>query len=81
MKNKIKEHNIIKGNQLVVQSIDIDSQDLQAEVEAEITLLAVIAPDWFDSKLFRNAFYSSSLIDRKMKKKPRLSKTSRSKTK
>jgi len=39
-------------------------------METEIILLTTIAPDWFDSKLFRNALYSSRLIERKMKKNP-----------
>ncbi len=70
MKNRIKEHNIIKGDKLEFQSIEIDNQELQAEVETEITLLSTIMPDWFDSAMLRNALYSKMLIERKMKKNP-----------
>lgn len=70
IKNRVKEYNIVKDDKLEIQTIAINNAELQADAEAEITLLATVSSDWFDTKLFRNALYSSSLIERKMRKNP-----------
>jgi len=70
MKSKVSEYNIIKDDKLQINSIAIDNQELQAEAEAETALLGSVGVSWFDSKLLRNALYSTSLIERKAKKDP-----------
>lgn len=70
MKKRVKDYNIIKNDKLEFQTINIDNKELQADAEIEITLLATVSSDWFDSKLFRNALYSNSLIESKMKNNP-----------
>lgn len=70
IKGKVKDYSLIKDDKLEIKTLEISNQDLAADIEAEVTLLSAINADWFDSKMFRNALYSSALIERKMKKNP-----------
>lgn len=72
MKNNLNEHyGVTKKGDLELDGIlDISSDNaaLQARVETDITLLASVQADWFDSQLFKNSMLSSIVLSNQVKK-------------
>jgi transcriptional regulator with XRE-family HTH domain len=72
MKNNLNQYyGITKQGDLQVDGIlDIssDNAQLQARIETDITLLASVQADWFDSQLFKNSMLSSIVLSNQVKK-------------
>jgi len=72
MKNNLDQYyGVTKKGDLEVDGIlDISSDNaaLQARVETDITLLATVQADWFDSQLFKNSMLSSIVLSNQVKK-------------
>lgn len=72
MKNNLNQYyGVTKKGDLEVDGIlDIssDNAQLQARIETDITLLASVQADWFDSQLFKNSMLSSIVLSNQVKK-------------
>lgn len=44
------------------------NKELQATIEADVTLLASVQADWFDSQLFKNSMLSSIVLNNQVRK-------------
>jgi len=51
-------------------SVASENADIQAQAEADITLLAAVGADYFDSQLFKNSMLSSIVLSNQVKKDP-----------
>ena len=72
MKSKLALHDgITKDGKLDTTGIlDIasDNKELQAQIETDVTMLATVQADWFDSQLFKNSMLSSIVLNNQVKK-------------
>lgn len=72
MKNRLSEYDgVTKDGKLKTDAmLDLatDNKELQAQVEADITILASVQADWFDSQLFKNSMLSSIVLNNQVKK-------------
>ena len=74
MKNKLTQHyGISKSGGLEVGGmLDLSSSnaEIQAKAETDVTLLATIGADYFDSQLFKNSILSSIVLNNQVKNDP-----------
>ncbi len=72
MKNKLAKYDgVTKEGKLSLDGVlDLasDNQQLQAQIEADVTMLASVQADWFDSQLFKNSMLSSIVLNNQVKK-------------
>lgn len=72
MKNQLNQYyGVTKQGSLEVDGIlDIasDNAQLQARIETDITLLASVQADYFDSQMFKNSMLSSIVLSNQVKK-------------
>ena len=74
MKNELNQYyGVTKEGALEVDGmLDLSSSnaEIQARVETDITLLASVGADYFDSQLFKNSMLSSIILSNQVKKDP-----------
>jgi uncharacterized OsmC-like protein len=72
MKSKLNEyHGVTKEGKLETDGLlDLASNNaqLQAKIETDVTMLASVQADWFDSQLFKNSMLSSIVLNNQVKK-------------
>jgi len=72
IKDKLKHHyGITKNGGLKadgILSIGSDNTELQAQVEADMIILASVQADYFDSQLFKNSMLSSIVLNNQVQK-------------
>lgn len=72
MKSNIKQYygTTKAGGLEVAGLLDVssDNAQLQATIEADITMLACVNADWFDTQLFKNSMLSSIVLANQVKK-------------
>jgi len=73
MKKNIKQHyGVTKDGKINATEglleLDNDNTEIQAAVEAEITMLASVQADYFDAQMFKNSMLSSIVLNNQMKK-------------
>lgn len=68
-----KYHGVTKDGSLDTTgmlNVASENADIQAQAEADITLLAAVGADYFDSQLFKNSMLSSIVLSNQVKKDP-----------
>jgi len=72
MKNNLSQYYGVTrtGGMEVKGILDLssDNTELQASIEADITMLACVQADWFDTQLFKNSMLSSIVLSNQVKK-------------
>jgi len=72
MKNRISTYHGVTGNGSIevdgILDIASDNQKIQAQAEADITMLASVQADYFDAQMFKNSMLSSIVLSNQVKK-------------
>jgi len=72
MKNRVNRYQGITKDGAIktdgMLSVGSENAEIQARVEADVTLLASVGADYFDSQLFKNSMLSSIVLNNQVKK-------------